>query len=183
MSHYLRRAAHSDFRNSKFIFQPRVYPFHTIQRAGWDGLRKTGWRWHAHCGQSGVESEHDEPVDRAAPVDGSLLGICGWSQVEELPHESTFSRAFAEFAEAQLGQFTHETLIRETQAGRIIGHIARDSTAIQAREDFPETSQTEARQRATKEEPIGEALVEGPDVPLAQQKPETQGADGQAQEA
>jgi hypothetical protein len=72
-------------------------------------------------------------------LDGSLLGICGWSKEEELPHESTFSRAFAEFAEAQLGQFTHETLIRETQSGRVIGHIARDSTAIAARERFPET--------------------------------------------
>jgi len=33
----------------------------------------------------------------------------------------------------------HEALIRETQRDRLIGHIARDSTAIEARERFPET--------------------------------------------
>jgi len=39
----------------------------------------------------------------------------------------------------ELPQFVHETLIRETQQDRLIGHIARDSTAIEARERFPET--------------------------------------------
>ena len=72
-------------------------------------------------------------------VDSSLRGLCGWAELEHLPHESTFSRAFAEFAESELGQFTHEALIRETQQGRLIGHIARDSTAIQAREKFRQT--------------------------------------------
>src|ERR1035441_2866143 len=39
----------------------------------------------------------------------------------------------------ELPQFVHETLIRETQKDRLIGHIARDSTAIEARERYPET--------------------------------------------
>src|SRR5260370_14298344 len=34
----------------------------------------------------------------------------------------------------ELPQFVHEALIRETQKDRLIGHIARDSTAIEARE-------------------------------------------------
>jgi hypothetical protein len=38
----------------------------------------------------------------------------------------------------ELPQFVHETLIRETQQDRLIGHIARDSTPIEARERFPE---------------------------------------------
>jgi hypothetical protein len=68
-----------------------------------------------------------------------------------LPHESTFSRAFEEFARMQLPQFVHEALIRETQQDRIIGHIARDSTAIEARERFPETAaQRKARCAARK---------------------------------
>lgn len=70
--------------------------------------------------------------------DAQLRRICGWNN-SKLPHESTFSRAFAEFAQMELPQFVHETLIRETQQGRLIGHIARDSTAIEARERFPET--------------------------------------------
>lgn len=94
-------------------------------------------------------------------LDGSLLGICGWSQKEELPHESTFSRAFAGFAEAQLGQFTHETLIRETQAGRVIGHIARDSTAIHARERFPETPKQKRAKEQPKKSPSGKPSLKG----------------------
>jgi hypothetical protein len=69
--------------------------------------------------------------------DEQLRLICGWKRGEVLPHESTFSRAFAEFAGMELAQFTHEALVRETQKDRLIGHIARDSTAIEARERFP----------------------------------------------
>ena len=72
--------------------------------------------------------------------DDHLRRICGWNSARQLPHESTFSRAFEEFARMQLPQFTHEALIRQTQQERIIGHIARDSTAIEAREHFPETA-------------------------------------------
>src|SRR6266480_2332265 len=71
--------------------------------------------------------------------DSQLRQICGWSLARQVPHESTFSRAFAEFAQMELPQFVHETLIRETQKDRLIGHIARDSTAIEARERYPET--------------------------------------------
>jgi hypothetical protein len=72
--------------------------------------------------------------------DEQLRLICGWKRGEALPHESTFSRAFAEFAQMELAQFAHEAFVRETQQGRLIGHIARDSTAIEAREKFPETA-------------------------------------------
>ncbi|MGA8147271.1 MAG: transposase [Gallionellaceae bacterium] len=69
--------------------------------------------------------------------DAQLRRICGWEEVWQVPHESTFSRAFDEFARMQLAQFVHESLVRETQHNRLIGHIARDSTAIEAREHFP----------------------------------------------
>ena len=82
-------------------------------------------------------------LDRLA-CDRQLLAICGWKHPRQVPHESTFSRAFAEFAEMHLPQFVHEALIRETQQDRIIGHIARDSTDIEVREAVAET----ARQRA-----------------------------------
>lgn len=70
--------------------------------------------------------------------DGQLRRICGWDLPHQVPHEATFCRAFAEFAQMELPQFVHEALIRDTQKDRIIGHIARDSTAIEAREHFPE---------------------------------------------
>jgi hypothetical protein len=71
--------------------------------------------------------------------DPQLRRICGWKHARQVPHESTFSRAFAEFAAMELPQFVHEALIASTQKDRLIGHIARDSTAIEARERFPET--------------------------------------------
>jgi Transposase DDE domain/Transposase domain (DUF772) len=83
--------------------------------------------------------------------DGQLRRICGWREARQVPHESTFSRAFAEFARMELPQFVHEALIRETQKDRLIGHIARDSTAIEARERFPETAKQRAERKATKQ--------------------------------
>jgi hypothetical protein len=50
----------------------------------------------------------------------------------------------------ELAQFVHEALIRETQSERLIGHIARDSTAIEAREHYPETPAQAARKQAEK---------------------------------
>ena len=73
--------------------------------------------------------------------DAQLRRICGWEFARQVPHESTFSRAFAEFAEMELPQFVHEALIASTQKDRLIGHIARDSTAIEARERFPQTNE------------------------------------------
>jgi len=72
--------------------------------------------------------------------DQQLRRICGWKEPWQVPHESTFSRAFEEFARMELPQFVHEALIRESQNDRLIGHIARDSTMIEAREHYPETA-------------------------------------------
>lgn len=70
--------------------------------------------------------------------DRQLRCLCGWNTVQKIPHEATFSRAFAEFTESELPQRLHAALIEGTQKDRLIGHIARDSTAIEARERFPE---------------------------------------------
>ena len=67
-------------------------------------------------------------------ADKTLRLLCGWSRPSEVPSESTFSRAFAEFAESELPARVHETLIRQTHADRLVGHIARDSTAIEGHE-------------------------------------------------
>ena len=84
-------------------------------------------------------------------VDEALRQYCGWATVQALPHESKFSRAFAEFAQTQLPQQLHEAVIAATQKERLIGHIARDSTAIPARERYPETEkQKEVKRQAKK---------------------------------
>ena len=66
--------------------------------------------------------------------DVSLRRICGWSRRSEIPHESQFSRAFASFAASELPQRLHAALIEATQKDRLVGHISRDSTEIEARE-------------------------------------------------
>jgi hypothetical protein len=85
-------------------------------------------------------------------VDEALRQYCGWSTVQALPHESKFSRAFAEFAQTQLPQQLHEAVIAATQQQRLIGHIARDSTAIPVRERYPETKQQKAARRKAKKQ-------------------------------
>lgn len=72
-------------------------------------------------------------LDRLA-IDACLRRICGWERQGEIPSEATFSRAFAEFSAEGLPAKVHEALIRETHADRLVGHISRDSTAIEARE-------------------------------------------------
>jgi hypothetical protein len=72
-------------------------------------------------------------LDRLS-VDVSLRRLCGWESRGEIPHESQFSRAFAEFAASELPQRLHEALIKATQQERLIGHISRDSTEIEGRE-------------------------------------------------
>src|ERR1700723_3336972 len=67
-------------------------------------------------------------------VDVCLRRICGWEGRGEIPDETVFSRAFAEFAETELAQRLHATLIEATQKDRLIGHISRDATEIEARE-------------------------------------------------
>ncbi len=66
--------------------------------------------------------------------DKTLRRLCGWQRAGEVPSESTFSRAFAAFAESALPSRLHQALIQETHADRLVGHISRDSTAIDARE-------------------------------------------------
>jgi hypothetical protein len=67
-------------------------------------------------------------------ADKTLRRLCGWSRPSEVPSESTFSRAFAEFADSELPSRVHEALIRQTHVDRLVGHIARDSTAIEGHE-------------------------------------------------
>lgn len=66
--------------------------------------------------------------------DKNLRRICGWENLRQIPSESTFSRAFADFADTKLPQRVHETLIKKTLGEEIILHNSRDSTAIEARE-------------------------------------------------
>ena len=47
--------------------------------------------------------------------DVALRRIRRWESQREIPHESAFSRAFAEFAESELPRRLHAALIEETR--------------------------------------------------------------------
>ena len=82
-------------------------------------------------------------LDRLA-CDKKLRRVCGWEQKGEIPSESTFSRAFAEFSESQLPACVHQVLISEKLSGEIVSHISRDATEIEAREKPPKGTKAEA---------------------------------------
>lgn len=115
--------------------------------------------------------------------DDQLCRLCGWMSARQVPHEATFSRAFDEFARMELPQFVHEALIRETQQGRLIGHIARDATAIEAREHFPETAEQRAERLAPRKDKLKkqrsvarkQARTAHPGVPQPRRKPGPRG--------
>lgn len=62
--------------------------------------------------------------------DEILRRLCGWDTAAEVPDETVFSRAFAEFAQTELPQRVQQALVQRTRAQRLVGHILRDSTAI-----------------------------------------------------
>lgn len=72
-------------------------------------------------------------IDRLK-ADQALRRICGFERFHAIPDASRFSRVFAEFTALDLPARVHEALIRAQLGDQIIGHIARDSTAIEARE-------------------------------------------------
>lgn len=66
--------------------------------------------------------------------DANLRRICGFERRSDIPDESTFSRAFGEFAQTELATKVHEALVTRYRSEPLVGHISRDSTAIEARE-------------------------------------------------
>jgi len=67
-------------------------------------------------------------------VDKNMRAICGWEHAGQVPSESTFSRAFEAFAKTGLLDEVHEALVKAYLSDRVVWHVSRDSTAIEARE-------------------------------------------------
>ena len=83
-------------------------------------------------------------------VDATLRRLCGWQRAAEVPGGWTFSRAFAEFADAGLAERAHAALIERTLKDHLVGHVSRDATAIEARE-----------KPAKREKPVAETRKRG----------------------
>ncbi len=66
--------------------------------------------------------------------DIQIRRICGWERKSDIPEEWTFSRVFSDLSKSHLLEKIQENFISEQYKDEIIGHISRDSTAIDARE-------------------------------------------------
>ena len=112
-------------------------------------------------------------IERLA-VDRALKRICGFSMWKRLPDESTFSRAFAEFAEDGLAERAHATLVKETLGDSLIGHVSRDGTTIESREKpVRKAKATEARQPKKRGRPKQGEIRETKPGKLEQQRGKT----------
>jgi hypothetical protein len=104
-------------------------------------------------------------------VDRSLRQICGWEQGRQVPSESTFSRAFAEFAALGLLDGVHEARVKEYLKEAQVWHVARDSTAIEAREKPAAKPKTEACPKYRRGRPrTGEVRPRKPQKRIARQR-------------
>ena len=85
-----------------------------------------------------AKAVYNEPQTRAfidlLKSSDSLRRLCGWERRSSIPHESKFSRVFELFAVTELPQKIHEAMVKANLGNKLIGHLSRDSTAIESRE-------------------------------------------------
>lgn len=67
-------------------------------------------------------------------IDKTLRVLCGWRHANDIPSESTFSRAFKEFSEIDLAAKTHDKFISEYLSDVIFLYNASDGTKIPLRQ-------------------------------------------------
>ena len=109
-----------------------------FSRIGWCGVgrppHERAWLANAFVAKAVLGLTTTAALIERLIIDRALRRICGFSLYKKLPSESTFSRAFDEFAEGKLAERVHETLIVEHLGNELIGLLSRDGTAIEARE-------------------------------------------------
>ena len=109
-------------------------------------------------------------IERLA-IDPSLRRLCGWSRAGEVLSEATFSRAFSTFADRALPSRLHEALIDKTLRDHLVGHVSRDSTAIEGREkSAPKVEEIGHPETAARSSAQGRATAQGvppPGAPVA----------------
>lgn len=89
---------------------------------------------HAFIAKSHYNYTENKQVIEKLQSDSRLRRICGWVRKSQIPSESVFSRVFAEFAKSGLANKILDAFTKKYHSERLIGHVSRDSTAIEARE-------------------------------------------------
>jgi transposase len=107
-----------------------------VTRYRWPGRKPLDRRAMARAFVAKALYRHPTTSDliRALESAENLRRICGFVSSEDIPSESTFSRAFTDFAASSLGNRVHDALVEEYLSEELVGHISRDSTAIVGRE-------------------------------------------------
>lgn len=156
------------------VFTPKLEKvIHTLEwvrieefvAASWCGVgrppHERAWLANAFVAKSVLGLTTTAGLIERLMVDRPLRRICGFPLCKKLPSESTFSRAFEEFAEGKLAERVHEALIEEHLGETLIGHISRDGTAIEARERPVRPARAEPATKAEAAEVKGETEVNG----------------------
>jgi hypothetical protein len=102
-------------------------------------------------------------IDRLK-ADANLRLICGFRERGRVPSPTTFSRAFAEFAQSRLADRVHEALVETHLKDTLVGHVSRDATDIVAREKPAKTAKPQASEPRAKAGK-GRRRKRGPKVP------------------
>ena len=109
-----------------------------LPRYRWKGIgcppHERVWLLHAFIAKAVYGFATTELLLDALRTRPTLRRLCGWETLSDIPSNSTFSRAFAQFAGDQLPQQIHEALVKIHCGPKLAGHVSRDSTAIEVRE-------------------------------------------------
>jgi hypothetical protein len=109
-----------------------------LPRYRWQGIgcppHERFWLLHAFIAKTVYGFATTELLLDALRTRPTLRRLCGWESSSDIPSASTFSRAFARFAHDPLPQQLHEALIKALCGPKLVGHVSRDSTAIEVRE-------------------------------------------------
>jgi hypothetical protein len=90
------------------------------------------WLAHAFIAKSVYQFPTTAALREGLRSRPTLRRLCGWESPGEVPSEPTFSRAFASFAAGQLPQQIHAHLVKTHAGPKLVGHLSRDATAIEA---------------------------------------------------
>jgi hypothetical protein len=109
-----------------------------LDRYDWSGIGRPPheriWILHAFIAKAVYGLATTIALIEWLKVNVTLRRLCGWESAGDVPSESTFSRAFAQFADDELPQLIQAQLIATHCGPKLVGHVSRDTTAIEARE-------------------------------------------------
>lgn len=104
----------------------------------WSGVgcppHERAWLVHAFIAKATYEFVTTRALLEALAARPTLRRLCGWDSASQVPHESTFSRAFAAFADDELPQKLHAAMVCRQRGQQLVGHVSRDATAIEGYE-------------------------------------------------